>query len=92
MDARSVERHASRDAGREFTFYIAGGVFRGVPWARAPSGRQARRGVAPRSQVETLLDREPAAGAVWLGVGEDARRREVPREIQGRERGEGNVE
>lgn len=63
--------------GDAFTFYLAGGVFRVVPWlAEQLPGRLAE--VAPRCQVE-LLDREPAFGAVWLALAEARGGAQVPR-------------
>jgi N-acetylglucosamine kinase-like BadF-type ATPase len=63
--------------GDSFTFYLAGGVFRVVPWlAEQLPGRLAE--VAPRCQVE-LLDREPAFGAVWLALAEARGGAQVPR-------------
>jgi N-acetylglucosamine kinase-like BadF-type ATPase len=67
LAARSVTASLEM-RGEAFTFYLAGGIFRGVPWLAAElPGRLAE--VAPRSQVE-ILDREPAAGAVWLALAE----------------------
>jgi N-acetylglucosamine kinase-like BadF-type ATPase len=54
--------------GGAFTFILSGGIFRAVPWleqelsCRLPAA-------APRSQV-TILDREPAEGAVTLALQE----------------------
>src|SRR3989442_2432797 len=50
--------------GDAFTFYLAGGVFRVVPWVADELPRRLVE-VAPRSQVQILPD-EPAVGAVWL--------------------------
>jgi glucosamine kinase len=63
--------------GDAFTFYLAGGAFRAVPWlATALPARLVE--VAPRAQVEKL-DREPAAGAVWLALAEARGGATVPR-------------
>jgi N-acetylglucosamine kinase-like BadF-type ATPase len=63
--------------GDEFTFYLAGGVFRVVPWLADELTRRLVE-VAPRSQVE-LLTREPAVGAVWLALAEARGGAHVPR-------------
>jgi N-acetylglucosamine kinase-like BadF-type ATPase len=63
--------------GDAFAFYLAGGVFRVVPWlADELSPRLVE--VAPRSQVH-ILDQEPAVGAVWLALAEVRGRARVPR-------------
>src|SRR5262249_37787310 len=63
--------------GDAFTFYLAGGAFRVVPWLVGElSGRLVE--VAPRCSVE-LLDREPARGAVWLALAEARGSAHVPR-------------
>ena len=63
--------------GDAFTFFLAGGVFRVVPWlAGELPGRLAE--VAPRCQVH-VLDEEPAAGAVWLAMAEARSGARVPR-------------
>jgi len=54
--------------GDPFTFYLAGGVFRVVPWLAEELPRRLTE-VAPRCQVQ-ILDAEPAAGAVWLALAE----------------------
>jgi N-acetylglucosamine kinase-like BadF-type ATPase len=54
--------------GDSFTFYLAGGAFRVVPWLAGELSRRLVE-VAPRSSVE-VLDREPARGAVWLALAE----------------------
>jgi N-acetylglucosamine kinase-like BadF-type ATPase len=67
--------------GDEFTFLLAGGVFRVVPWL---GGEMARRlvEVAPRCQVE-ILDEEPAVGAVWLALAEARGGANVPQYKKG---------
>jgi len=62
--------------GDAFTFYLAGGAFRGVPALAAQLPARLAE-VAPRSQVE-MLSREPAAGAVWLALAEARGRANVP--------------
>lgn len=54
--------------GDAFTFYLAGGAFRVVPWLAEELPRRLVE-VAPRCQVQ-LLDEEPAVGAVWLALAE----------------------
>jgi N-acetylglucosamine kinase-like BadF-type ATPase len=54
--------------GDAFTFYLAGGVFRVVPWLAEELPRRLVE-VAPRSQAQVLRE-EPAAGAVWLALAE----------------------
>lgn len=54
--------------GDEFTFVLAGGVFRAVPWLVGELGRRLLE-VAPRCAVR-LLTEEPAAGAVTLAIAE----------------------
>lgn len=63
--------------GEAFTFVLAGGVFRIVPWLVEELGRRLVE-VAPRCQVEQL-EVEPAVGAVWLALAEARGRAEVPR-------------
>ena len=63
--------------GDEFTFYLAGGAFRVVPWLAAELPRPLTE-VAPRCQVR-LLDEEPAVGAVWLALAEARGGARVPR-------------
>ena len=51
-----------------FSYVLAGGVFRGVPWlAQALTNRLCR--IAPRSSV-VRLEAEPAVGAVRLAIAE----------------------
>jgi N-acetylglucosamine kinase-like BadF-type ATPase len=62
--------------GDEFTFLLAGGAFRVVPWLAAEVSRRLVE-VAPRCQVE-MLDEEPAVGAVWLALAEARGKASVP--------------
>jgi hypothetical protein len=67
LAARSVAtRLAMR--GDAFTFYLAGGVFRVVPWLAEELPRRLVE-IAPRAQAQLLLE-EPAVGAVWLALAE----------------------
>lgn len=50
--------------GHPFVFILAGGIFRAVPWLREELAR--RLPVAAPGSWVTLLDREPAVGAVAL--------------------------
>ena len=52
--------------GEPFTFILAGGIFRAVPWLQQELERRLPVS-APRSRVR-MLDREPAAGAVGLAL------------------------
>jgi N-acetylglucosamine kinase-like BadF-type ATPase len=63
--------------GEAFTFYLAGGIFRVVPRLAAQLPPRLAE-VAPRCQVE-LLNRDPAAGAVWLALAEARGGAHVPR-------------
>ena len=63
--------------GDAFTFYLAGGVFRVVPWLARELPRPLIE-VAPRCQVQ-VLDAEPAVGAVWLALAEARGGAQVPR-------------
>jgi N-acetylglucosamine kinase-like BadF-type ATPase len=63
--------------GDSFTCYLAGGAFRAVPWLAEELPRRLGE-VAPRCQVE-VLDREPAAGAVWLALAEARGGAHLPR-------------
>jgi len=74
--ARSVTTRLEM-RGETFTFYLSGGVFRVVPWLTEQLPARLAE-VAPRGQVE-LLDREPAAGAVWLALAEARGGADVPR-------------
>lgn len=63
--------------GDAFSFYLAGGIFRVVPSLTSDLPRRLVE-VAPRSQV-TVLDNEPAAGAVWLALAEARGGARIPR-------------
>jgi hypothetical protein len=63
--------------GDPFTFFLAGGVFRVVPWLVAELPRRLIE-VAPRCQVRRL-EHEPAAGAVWLARADARGGAQVPR-------------
>ena len=76
LAARSVTTRLEM-RGDAFTFYLAGGAFRGVPWLAAELPRRLVE-VAPRSQAE-LLDKEPAEGAVWLARAEARGSAQIPR-------------
>ncbi len=67
LAARSVATRLEM-RGDAFSFYLAGGAFRVVPWLVDELKRRLVE-VAPRAQVE-LLDQEPAVGAVWLALAE----------------------
>jgi N-acetylglucosamine kinase-like BadF-type ATPase len=54
--------------GDAFTGYLAGGVFRVVPWLAEELPRRLVE-IAPRCQAQ-LLEEEPAVGAVWLALAE----------------------
>lgn len=62
--------------GEPFTFILAGGIFRAVPWLEQELERRLPV-AAPRSRVQ-LLDREPAIGAVALALQEARGRAVVP--------------
>ncbi len=62
--------------GEAFTFVLAGGIFRAVPWL-AEELRRRLPSTAPRS-VTMLLDREPAEGAVTLALQEAAGGARIP--------------
>jgi N-acetylglucosamine kinase-like BadF-type ATPase len=63
--ALSVARRL-RMVGQPFTFILAGGIFRAVPWLQEELHRRLPV-ASPRSGVR-LLDIEPAAGAVTLAL------------------------
>ena len=65
LGARSVTTRLEM-RGDAFTFFLAGGVFRVVPWLADELTRRLVE-IAPRSQVQILQD-EPAVGAVWLAL------------------------
>jgi N-acetylglucosamine kinase-like BadF-type ATPase len=54
--------------GEEFSFVLAGGMFKAVPWLREEVARLLPA-IAPRSRT-VLLDVEPALGAVRLALAE----------------------
>lgn len=54
--------------GTPFTFILAGGIFKAVPWLREELTRRLPV-ASPRSQVQ-LLESEPATGAVRLALQE----------------------
>ena len=76
LAARSVTTRLEM-RGDAFSFYLAGGMFRVVPWLVAELPRRLDE-VAPRAQVE-LLEKEPAEGAVWLARAEARGLAQVPR-------------
>lgn len=59
-----------------FRFVLAGGIFRAVPWL-ASAMHERLPDVAPRARI-TLLDQEPAAGAVQLALAEARGENPVP--------------
>ena len=67
LAARSVAARLEM-RGDAFTFYLAGGVFRVVPWLVEELPARLLE-VAPRAQVQVLHE-EPAVGAVWLALAE----------------------
>ena len=76
LAARSVTSQLEM-RGDAFTFYLAGGVFRVVPWLGEELARRLAE-VAPRCQVQ-VLQQEPAVGAVWLALAEARGGARVPR-------------
>jgi N-acetylglucosamine kinase-like BadF-type ATPase len=76
LGARSVTARLEM-RGDAFSFYLAGGVFRVVPWLADELPRRLVE-VAPRSQVQ-ILEEEPAVGAVWLALAEARGEAHVPR-------------
>ena len=75
--ARSVATRLEM-RGDAFTFYLAGGVFRVVPWLAEELPRAARRGRAARPGRK-CCSTEPAVGAVWLALAEARGGARVPR-------------
>ena len=73
--ALSVARRLEM-VGQPFTFVLAGGIFRAVPWLEQELGRRLPV-AAPNSRVR-LLDREPAMGAVALALQEAHGGAQVP--------------
>jgi N-acetylglucosamine kinase-like BadF-type ATPase len=76
LGARSVTARLEM-RGHSFTFHLAGGVFRVVPWLAEELPRRLVE-VAPRSQTR-VLGEEPAMGAVWLALAEARGGAHVPR-------------
>jgi N-acetylglucosamine kinase-like BadF-type ATPase len=76
LAARSVATHLEM-RGDAFSFYLAGGVFRVVPWLAEELPRRLVE-VAPRSQTQ-ILNEEPAVGAVWLALAEARNTARIPR-------------
>ena len=76
LAARSVATRLEM-RGDAFTFHLAGGVFRAVPWLGAELPRRLVE-IAPRCHVR-ILEEEPAVGAVWLALAEARGRAQVPR-------------
>jgi N-acetylglucosamine kinase-like BadF-type ATPase len=62
--------------GTSFTFILAGGIFRAVPWVQEELSR--RLPVVARGSVVQLLEKEPAAGAVALALQEAAGGAPIP--------------
>jgi N-acetylglucosamine kinase-like BadF-type ATPase len=81
LGARSVAARLEM-RGDAFAFYLAGGMFRVVPWLVDELSRRLVE-VAPRSQVE-VLEKEPATGAVWLALAEARGGARVPRYVERR--------
>lgn len=76
LAARSVTTRLEM-RGDAFAFFLAGSIFRIVPWLTAELPPRLVE-VAPRSRAE-LLDTEPATGAVRLAIAEARGGAEVPR-------------
>ena len=76
LAARSVVTRLEM-RGDAFTFYLAGSIFRVVPWLAEELPRRLVE-VAPRSQAQ-LLHEEPAVGAVWLALADARGAARVPR-------------
>src|SRR5512132_1721584 len=77
LEASALSVARRLDMLREaFTFILAGGIFRAVPWLKEELERRLPL-AAPRSRVE-LLEREPAEGAVTLALQEARGRAAVP--------------
>ncbi|HYM24354.1 MAG TPA: BadF/BadG/BcrA/BcrD ATPase family protein [Vicinamibacterales bacterium] len=75
LSARSVATRLEM-RGDAFTFHLAGGVFRAVPWLAQELPRRLVE-IAPRCQAR-LLDEEPAVGAVWLALAEAHGQAQIP--------------
>jgi N-acetylglucosamine kinase-like BadF-type ATPase len=76
LAARSVTARLEM-RGDPFSFFLAGGVFRVVPWLAEELPRRLVE-VAPRAQTQ-LLAVEAAMGAVWLALSEAGGGAQVPR-------------
>jgi len=76
LAARSVATRLDM-RGDAFTFYLAGGVFRVVPWLADEVPLRLVE-VAPRCHAQILTE-EPAQGAVWLALAEARGGAPVPR-------------
>ena len=76
LAARSVTSRLEM-RGEAFGFHLAGSVFRVVPWLVAELSRRLVE-VAPRSRV-SILDVEPAIGAVRLALAEARGGARIPR-------------
>jgi N-acetylglucosamine kinase-like BadF-type ATPase len=76
LAARSVTSRLEM-RGEAFGFHLAGSVFRVVPWLVAELSRRLVE-VAPRSSV-SILDVEPAIGAVRLALAEARGGAHIPR-------------
>jgi N-acetylglucosamine kinase-like BadF-type ATPase len=75
LAARSVASRLEM-RGDAFTFFLAGGMFRVVPWLASELPPRLAE-VAPRCQVQVLYE-EPAVGAVWLALAEARGGAQVP--------------
>jgi N-acetylglucosamine kinase-like BadF-type ATPase len=76
LAARSVATRLEM-RGDAFTFFLAGSVFRVVPWLAAHLPKRLTE-IAPRSSAR-ILEEEPAVGAVWLALAEACGGAQVPR-------------
>ena len=76
LAARSVASKLEM-RGDAFTFFLAGGVFKVVPWLADELKRRLIE-VAPRCMVD-VLDVEPAVGAVWLALAEAREGAQIPK-------------
>jgi len=76
LAARSVATRLEM-RGDPFTFFLAGSVFRVVPWLTTCLPHRLTE-IAPRANVRGL-DEEPALGAVWLALAEARGGARIPR-------------
>jgi N-acetylglucosamine kinase-like BadF-type ATPase len=76
LAARSVATRLEM-RGDAFTFFLAGSVFRVVPWLAAHLPKRLTE-IAPRSSAQ-ILEEEPAVGAVWLALAEAGGGARVPK-------------